>query len=542
MRAVPISANPLKLDVRSHRKCLTICFFLTMGTFQYGLDYALVGGFLSMPGFLEVYGYYSPTLKKWNIDPTVQQLISSLMTIGTFLSSLLVGPLSAKFGRRHGLWAAAVLNTVATAIMLGTTSVGALYVARLILGVSVGWFFTFSQLYVHEAAPAHLRGVVFGFYQVMLSVGSIVGASVDFGTHTMFNKRSYQIPLAIFFVAPTIQSIMIIFFPESPRWLMVMGREQEAEKALRKLRDTAIDEHQFLAELNEIKGSTRDQLEKNKKWLWLEMWRGTNLRRTLLCLSVVCFHAANGSSWVNIYTTYFLTIAGVTNAFAMSVMITCIGLIGCLFSIAFTRYMDRRTVMMIGCSACAICQLMMAVVWTVKPGSEVAGRCVVAFISLFTFFYVAYSPTAWLVGGELPNNQLRPFTYGLATALNFVGNWLGTFTAPYFINPAKLGWSAKYGYIWFGTNALLVLFTIFFIPETRDRTLEEVHEMFENKVPTHKFKTYVCTGVETYGKEGAAKADGLTKRKSFEQGDEKTGAEFEHLETHSARSSNKQDV
>jgi hypothetical protein len=56
------------------------------------------------------------------------------MTIGTFVSSLLVGPMSAKFGRRHGLWFAASLNAISTAIMLGTTSVGALYAARLILG------------------------------------------------------------------------------------------------------------------------------------------------------------------------------------------------------------------------------------------------------------------------------------------------------------------------------------------------------------------------------------------------------------------------
>jgi MFS family permease len=134
MVAAAISANPLKLDVSSHKKCLLICFVATIATFQYGLDYALVGGFMAMPGFLEVFGYYDDAKKKWAIDPTVQQLISSLMTIGTFVGSLLVGPFSSKFGRRYGLWGASIINFISTAIMIGTTHLGALYFARLILG------------------------------------------------------------------------------------------------------------------------------------------------------------------------------------------------------------------------------------------------------------------------------------------------------------------------------------------------------------------------------------------------------------------------
>jgi len=165
--------------------------------------------------------------------------------------------------------------------------------------------------------------------------------------------------------------------------------------------------------------------------------------------------------------------------------------------------------MLVGTMACGICQLAQAIAWSVNPGSVEAGNVVVAFIALFTFFYVAYAPYAWLLGGEYPNTAIRGYAFGLATALNFLGNWLGTFTAPYFINPAALGWSARYGYIWFGSNMVLFVFTWFFIPETRDRTLEEIHEMFEKKVPARQFKGYVCTGVERFAAEATAGKAGV---------------------------------
>lgn len=59
--------------------------------------------------------------------------------------------------------------------------------------------------------------------------------------------------------------------------------------------------------------------------------------------------------------------------------------------------------------------------------------------------------------------------------------------------------TALNSYIWFGSNMILFVFTLFFIPETRDRTLEEIHEMFEAGIPARKFKGYVCTSTEAMG-------------------------------------------
>jgi hypothetical protein len=123
---------------------------------------------------------------------------------------------------------------------------------------------------------------------------------------------------------------------------------------------------------------------------------------------------------------------------------------------------------------------------------------------------------AWLCGGELPSQRLRSYTFGLATSIGFLGAWLATFTAPYFINPDSLNWGPKYGYIWAPSCLIAALWTFFCLPEVHNRTFEEIDEMvcwsfdgdaharsstdlscvlqFAARVPARKFRGYKCVG------------------------------------------------
>lgn len=100
---------------------------------------------------------------------------------------------------------------------------------------------------------------------------------------------------------------------------------------------------------------------------------------------------------MNIYTTFFLSVAGVKEAFAYSIMITCMGLIGVIASILIVRRIDRRVILLIGVGACGLCQLSFAIAWTAAPATVDTAKVVVAFISLFTFFYVAYGKSDFYV-------------------------------------------------------------------------------------------------------------------------------------------------
>ena len=94
-----------------------------------------------------------------------QQLITSLLTLGSFVSSLVAGVFAHYFGRRVALWVACALSIIACATQIASDNKIAIYIGRLILGLANGFLVTFSSIYTAEAAPAHLRAVMVSPYR-----------------------------------------------------------------------------------------------------------------------------------------------------------------------------------------------------------------------------------------------------------------------------------------------------------------------------------------------------------------------------------------
>ncbi|KAI1412546.1 general substrate transporter [Hypoxylon sp. FL1857] len=482
----------------ANRKCLFICAIVAIANMQYGLDSAAIGSLQAMPGFLEVFGYRDPSQPAgYAIDGTFQRLIGSLLTLGAFLSSLVAGAFAHFFGRKVALWIACVLNAVACIIQISTTDKVAVYIGRLILGLANGFLVTFSNIYTAEAAPAHLRAVMVALFSEWVNIGSIIGASVTNATKNQLDKASYQIPLGTLFIVPTFLAVGLLFVPESPRYLLYRGKTKQARESLKKLRGDSLSPEGFELEWVEMVKGIEEEKQAARTIGPLDMFKGTELRRTLLCYGVIATQTGAGSWFIISYSTYFMIVAGlsVDDAFKFSVMNTCLGFIGVNVGMYLMRHvMGRRTVLMTGSVAQGCAMLGMAVSATVAYGTVSARNCVIAFTALYQFSYNAFVGDAtYPTATEMVSTRLRSWSVGSAISLGYFLAWLTGFCSPYFINPEDLNWGAKYAYIWAASNFCCLVFFYLCVPETKGRTLEEIDELFANRVSVRNFSSFQTT-------------------------------------------------
>jgi hypothetical protein len=122
-----------------------------------------------------------------------------------------------------------------------------------------------------------------------------------------------------------------------------------------------------------------------------------------------------------------------------------------------------------------------AIIGVATPGTHAAAKSLVAFVCIFNFSYGAsWGPVAFVLIGELPSTKLRSKTLALATSVGWSFNVLLSVGMPYLLSDAYVMLGTKVGFIFGGTELLAFVFAFFFLPETKDRTLEEIDEMFMN--------------------------------------------------------------
>lgn len=408
-----------------------------------------------------------------------------------------------KFGRRktYAVTIACCIGLVFMQFFAPNLSV--LCAGEVIAGMLWGGCVLMAPTYTSEITHNSLRGIL----EVVNNLGFLTGQFVANGVMDAVSSRTdqyaYKIPFAVQWIWPAIVLSLIQFAPESPYWLVRHGQLDQARLTLKKLSTKHESDESIEQRLTFIRQTDSLEQEMEHASSYLDIFRGSNNRRTEICTMVYCIQIFSGIPLCMNYSTYFFEQAGLASsqAFSLSLGSTAIGFFfTCLSAIAL-NWVGRRTIFNSGLYIVTILLLLIGFL-DIAPSYETNSSIRWAQASLVLIWSAVWQaslgPIMYVFIGEVSSTKLRSKTIAFATAMQSVSALVFTIVMPYILNPTALNIRGKAGFIFGGMSLICSVWCYFRLPETKGRTFDEIDLMFHKGVPARKFADFqVLEGIET---------------------------------------------
>ncbi|KAB5542464.1 general alpha-glucoside permease [Coniochaeta sp. 2T2.1] len=480
--------------IRTYPKIVLWCMLLCLPIVGIQYDQTVMGAYYALPAFQHRYGRFVGG--KWVIQAQWQSAISMAGYLGQILGAIgvAVWPLD-RFGPRRTLSAAVACVGGCIFIQFFSPSIQVLFVGELLQGLISGSFIVICVTYASELAPLALRGILSSYANLCAVVGQFVGTGVTFAFQGRLDQWAYRIPFAIQFWWVILFLPLVYWAPESPYWLVRKDRHEEAVKILTQLsrhEDAEQDARERVALMRET-----DRLEKELSAgaTFAECFRGTNLRRTEICVVAYIIQVWGGGSFQG-YSTLFFELAGLPskNAFALSLGTKAFAFTGTVLSWFILSRVGRRTLYCRGEVCLTVLLFLIGILdvapnYKSRPGLQY-GQAVMLF--LFSFIYdCSIGPVEYVLLAEISSTRLRSKTIASALAIKAVTGIANSVSMPYMMNSDHANWRGKAGFLFGGFNLIFTVWAYLRVPETKGRTFEEIDLLFEGQVKAKDFSKYV---------------------------------------------------
>ncbi|CAD6445925.1 4839dbb4-6a0e-4598-92c5-2b747ae35c59 [Sclerotinia trifoliorum] len=467
------------------------CSFPASGGFLFGYDAGYINGCLGMDYFKLAYGEPSndPLGFQGYMYPTwAKSVITSLLSVGTFLGALASGYFSDKFGRRNTILIGCVIYCVGVVLQVAHPSIALLSAGRTIAGLGIGFVSANIVAFQTEICPKKIRGPCISVYQFGITIGLLIASGVNQATKKIQSNASFQIPIGLQFVfAAFLFSGLWLMLPESPRWFISKGRRDEAKHALMIMRGRRDYDPYLEREFDVMLEETREEME-NAKGGWRDLFTGgfkcgSNLYRTFIGTTVQMMQQLTGVNFIFYYGTTYFAQVGLTGAFLLSTITNVVNVLSTPVSFWSIERFGRRPLLIYGAICMAVCEFIIAIVGSVLSENKAAQWVLFAFVCVHIFFFAStWGPTGWAVSGEMFPLALRGRGIALSTASNWLWNFVIAFVTPYLVGEENANLEAKVFYIFGGTCAISAVFAYFFIYETKGQSLESIDRMCADPV------------------------------------------------------------
>uniref|UniRef100_A0A8H7XZV5 Major facilitator superfamily (MFS) profile domain-containing protein n=1 Tax=Psilocybe cubensis TaxID=181762 RepID=A0A8H7XZV5_PSICU len=503
-----------------NRKIFATAVFASLGGLLYGYNQGVFSGVLAMHSF-------GTRMGDAVSDPGKKGWLVAILELGAWAGVLMTGYLADKLSRKYTIVLgnvfflitpyysqlilifapAVIVFCIGVIVQTAAFESSSIFGGRFVTGLGVGSLSMAVPLYNAEIAPPEVRGSLVALQQLAITFGIMISFWIDYGTNYIGgtgpgqHEAAWRIPLGLQLVPAIVLGVGILFMPFSPRWLVNQGRDDEALTVLSNARRLPPTSDLVQIEFLEIRAQYLFEKETSElkfpqfqdgSWSsnfklglydYFSLLRDRNLLyRVAVGTLTMFFQQWTGVNAILYYApTIFQELGQQGNA--NSLLATgVVGIAMFLATIPAVLWVDkvgRKPVLISGAFIMAGCHIIVAILTglfhTDWPAHVAPGWVACVFVWIFAMaFGYSWGPCAWILVAEIWPLSVR----GKGLSISASSNWMNNFIVGQ-VTPSMLTHISFGTFIFFGAFSFLGgLFVLFFVPETKGLTLEEMDDVF----------------------------------------------------------------
>ena len=431
-----------------------ITFVAVNGGLLFGLNMAGISGAVN-----SIQDFFQLT------DNGIGMVVSSL-TIGCLLGALFTGALADRFGRKTIFLSVAILFLFSSLGCALAQSEGLLVLFRVIAGFGVGAVSVVGPMYISEVAPATQRGTLVSYNQFAITIGILLAYAIDYFLLDVSGSWRYMLAVPAVF-SLLFLLLLMVSFPESPRWLIANGRSEEAQKVLCRIGGEAFS----LQEKAAIENSLSQETNKEEA-SFSEIFKGKVGRVVLLGTLLAAFQQITGINAVVNYAPVIFEQTGVggDTALLQSVLVGLINFLCTIVALWLVDRKGRKALLLWGAVGMIVSLAYLTASFAFSWGGV---GVLIALLVYISFFAASFAPVMWVVTSEMFPNRVRGYALSFSTGISWICTFLTVQFSPWILN--NWGGATLFGF--FGIFSVLAFCFVWrYIPETKGKSLEQIEK------------------------------------------------------------------
>ncbi|KNB51133.1 sugar porter family MFS transporter [Streptomyces caatingaensis] len=440
-----------------------------MGGFLFGYDSSVING--AVEGIRGKYGIGSAALAQ----------VIAIALIGCAIGAATAGRLADRIGRIRVMQISATLFTLSAVGSALPFALWDLALWRVLGGIAIGMASVIGPAYIAEVSPPAYRGRLGSFQQAAIVVGIAISQLVNWGILNLADGdqrgklmgiEAWQLMLGVMVVPAVLYGLLSFVIPESPRFLISVGRVEKAKSVLADVEGKGIDLDARVAEIEDAMRSEHKSTFKDliggKAGLLPIVWIGIGLSvfQQLVGINVAFYYSATLWQSVGIDPS---------DSFLYSFTTSIINIVGTVIAMIFVDRIGRKPLAIVGSAGMAVSLALEAWAFSSQAadGSLPTAQGTVALIAAHAFvlfFALSWGVVVWVFLGEMFPNRIRAAALGVAASAQWIANW--AITASF---PSLSEWNLSGTYIIYTVFAVLSIpFVLKYVKETKGKALEEM--------------------------------------------------------------------